>query len=293
MTKVAKARSQLKPEKGTKKVKTYVSSSGIFKKIGSHRSIAPAPRRSLHPQEQNSHRSAHDLRPYSKKQARPPAHLLATAFNGFAFPTPVVLLNSVLTVAPERIEQSREHIEATAIACTDSAHHSLTDRLASASAQPDKLIKAAIALKEEQFRPFGEEQLQFASADGTSKVKALLGDCIQSFKKVVDHEEKALAVLWKEWTEVQLQIEEFAKEMLGPDGIRQFRNSKESGLGGQCGAQQKTLEQDVELDRKGWEEEVEKINQQAMQKLLASEKEMDFLQKKQKRSILSMWEAQL
>ena len=155
---------------------------------------------------------------------------------------------------------------------THSVHHSHTDRLASASAQLDKLIRAAIALKEEQFRPFSEEQLQFASADGTLKVKTLLGDCIQSFKKVVDDEEKALAVLWKEWTEVQLQTVEFAKEMLGPDGIMQFRKSKEIGLGGQCGEQRKRLEQEVELDRKRWEEEVERINQQAMQKLLANEK---------------------
>ena len=176
----------------------------------------------------------------------------------------------MLIIAPERIEHSREHIEANATTLIDSIHHSLTDRLASASAQPDKLISAGTALKEETFRPLGEDQLQFANADGVTK--ALLGDCMQSFKKVINHEEKALAVLWKEWVEVQQGLEDFAKEMLGPEGLKQFRNSKGSTVGGECGEQQEKLEQDVGFDRKRLEEELEKSSQQAVQKMLASEK---------------------
>lgn len=163
-------------------------------------------------------------------------------------------------------------------------------------------------------QPLDDDQLQFASADGVTKAKVLFGDCMQSFRKTVIREEKALAVLWKEWTEVQQELEDFAKEMLGPDGLKQFRNSAGNALGGQCGEQQKKLTEDVELDKKRLEEEVEKTTQQAMQKMLASEKvrcslllvpscqgcniisriqEMDFLQRKQRKGILSMWEAQL
>lgn len=88
----------------------------------------------------------------------------------------------------------------------------------------------------------------------------------------MSREEKALAVLRKEWDEVQQEIENFAKETLGPDGLKHFRNSKEIAQGGQCGEQQKKLERDVELDRTRLEQETEKISQQAMQKMLAGEK---------------------
>lgn len=176
------------------------------------------------------------------------------------------------------------------------------------------MIKASIALKEEKLRPLDGDQIEIASADGIATAKVLFGDCMQSFRETVTREEKALAALWKEWSEVQQELEEFAKEMLGPDGLTQVRNSEGSALGGQCGEQQKKLKQDVELDTTRLEEEIEKIGQQAMQKMLASEKvryslsivtscrgcnrisriqEMDFLQRKQRKGILSMWEAQL
>lgn len=100
----------------------------------------------------------------------------------------------------------------------------------------------------------------------------MLDDCMQSLKQAVIREEKALAMLWKEWVEVQQEIEDFAKEMLGPDGLKQFRHSKGSVLGGQCGEEQKKLEQDVELDRRRLEEELERASQQAVQKMLATEK---------------------
>ncbi|KAI4129869.1 MAG: hypothetical protein LQ347_003615 [Umbilicaria vellea] len=272
---MAKAKRQLIPETKTKNIKTYVSTSAIFKKSGSRQLIVPATKRESRYQAQYNHQSVNGIVPCSlKKHAKPPVHPLSTAFN-------------------ERIELSREHIHANAAALTESVHHSLADRLASASAQPDKLIKAGIALKEEMLQPLDDDQLQFASADGVTKAKVLFGDCMQSFRKTVIREEKALAVLWKEWTEVQQELEDFAKEMLGPDGLKQFRNSAGNALGGQCGEQQKKLTEDVELDKKRLEEEVEKTTQQAMQKMLASEKEMDFLQRKQRKGILSMWEAQL
>lgn len=272
---MAKAKRQLIPETKTKEIKTYVSTSAIFKKSGSRQPLVPATKQESRRQAQCNHGFANNTVPYSlKKHAKPPVHPLSTAFNGPNYPTctPVIVQAYALTAIAERIERSREHIHANAAALTESVHHSLADRLASASAQPDKLIKAGIALKEEKLRPLDGDQLQIVSADGIAKAKVLFGDYMQSFRETVTREEKALAALWKERSEVQQELEEFAKEMLGPDGLTQVGNSEGSALGGQCGEQQKKLKEDVELDTKRLGEEIEKMGQQAMQKMLASEK---------------------
>ena len=270
---MAKTRIQPVLEMKTKKAKKYVSTSRLFKNVGSRRPSVSGPRRRNSFEEQHAHRFVDKLGLYvSKKHAQTPDHPLAAAFSGSTYPTSVLVQAYVLTAAPECMGNSREHIQASSTAAIDAVHTSLTNRLATASAQPDSLIKAATAFKEEKLRPLGDEQLQFLTADGAAQGTASLGDRMQAFKKMVVREEKALALLGKEWADVQQEIVDFAKEVLGPNALEDFVKVSGSALGGQCGEQQKKLEQDVELDKKRLENEVEKVSQQAVQKMLAGEK---------------------
>lgn len=84
---MAKAKRQLIPETKTKNIKTYVSTSAIFKKSGSRQLIVPATKRESRYQAQYNHQSVNGIVPCSlKKHAKPPVHPLSTAFNGSNLP---------------------------------------------------------------------------------------------------------------------------------------------------------------------------------------------------------------
>lgn len=107
---MAKAKPQILPENKTKKVKTYVSTSGIFMKVGSHRSIVAAPRQKLRHHEQYNHRFADELVSYApKKHVQTSDHPLAAAFRGSTYPASVVVLVQLLIPTRAHRAFSRTH----------------------------------------------------------------------------------------------------------------------------------------------------------------------------------------
>lgn len=114
------------------------------------------------------------------------------------------------------------------------------------------------ACKEEMFKPLGQDKLQFKSNDGKLKSTQTLGDRLKKFKDLVAAEEKHLEALWKEWTEVHRSMTNLALEMLGP--TPDF-----------VGPRRKAAAEEVEKERKKWEDEIAKMSEASLTSMMAGE----------------------
>ena len=148
----------------------------------------------------------------------------------------------------------------------------LTARLASASAQSSSIVQEATVTNEELLRPLAKEQLQFKSHDGKPSGVASLGDRMKRFKKTVAFHEKEHTALWKEWTEVQQEILELGKEVLGPKGLEALLTHGVDEPEGYRGEAQVKMEDEVNAERARLAEEVEKMSKGFIEKMRADEK---------------------
>lgn len=142
-------------------------------------------------------------------------------------------------------------------------------------------------------KPFGEDELQFTSEDGKTAGTMTIHERMAQFKSIVAEEEKNVRALESEWREVNESIEELAREALGPDvvsledlllrkGTAQ-RDEDDAAINNNAAFGKKVMEliestylkaikEELEQERKIWEEKIDKIGQASMAKMEACEK---------------------
>lgn len=133
-------------------------------------------------------------------------------------------------------------------------------------------------------KPFREDELQFTSEDGKKAETMTIHERMAQFKSIVAEEEKNIRGLENEWCEVNDSIVELAREALGSDVCledflckAQDQNSDTSTSGKKVmelmeSTHLKAVKEELEQEKKMWEEEIEKISQASMAKMEACEK---------------------
>lgn len=133
-------------------------------------------------------------------------------------------------------------------------------------------------------KPFGEDELQFTSEDGKTAGKMTIHERMAQFRSIVAEEEKNIRVLESEWSEVNGSIVELAREALGPDVClddllrkAQDEDAATNAFGKKVmemieSTHLKAVKEELEQERKMWEDKIDKIGQASMAKMEACEK---------------------
>ena len=260
---------KIKPDPKSK-AKQSVSTSRIFKKAEAHGEIG-------HQLQQKNATATGSLFRKSNKYSKPvkrhtkgPEHPLALAFSGQF--SRLLMWSSRLTVAwLENIEQSREHIQQNATTSLDSIHENITERLNEARDRSQALAQAAAKTHDELVRPIDQEQLQFTSRDGRPAGTAILGHRIKRFKKIIAAEEKELASLWTQWTEVQQEITNFASETLGSGTLETLAKNSATMIQRYTSEEQKKATEELEAEGERLRDEIAGVSKASLDQMKASE----------------------
>lgn len=133
-------------------------------------------------------------------------------------------------------------------------------------------------------KPFGEDELQFTSEDGKTAGTMTIHERMAQFKSIVAEEEKNIRGLENEWSEVNKSIVGLAREALGPDVSLEdlLRKAQDENAAPTTSGKKvieliesthlKAVKEELEQERKMWEEEIEKISQASIAKMEACEK---------------------
>ncbi|MCJ1225099.1 hypothetical protein MMC12_001748 [Toensbergia leucococca] len=264
---------KIKPDPKSK-AKQSVSTSRIFKKAEAHGEIG-------HQLQQKNATATGSLFRKSNKYSKPvkrhtkgPEHPLALAFS-------------------ENIEQSREHIQQNATTSLDSIHENITERLNEARDRSQALAQAAAKTHDELVRPIDQEQLQFTSRDGRPAGTAILGHRIKRFKKIIAAEEKELASLWTQWTEVQQEITNFASETLGSGTLETLAKNSATMIQRYTSEEQKKATEELEAEGERLRDEIAGVSKASLDQMKASEEEMIIREKQARKKVLELWGAEM
>lgn len=112
--------------------------------------------------------------------------------------------------------------------------------------------------------------MKYASHDGSQTTEGTtLGAQMKRFKKIVAKEEKELEFLMKQWALVQAELEAVASDILGPDWAKILPGLSEATI-------EKTLKDEdtkaFEMTNKRFEDMIQITSDQAVEKMVASEK---------------------
>lgn len=133
-------------------------------------------------------------------------------------------------------------------------------------------------------KPFGEDELQFTSEDGKTAGTMTIHERMAQFKSIVAEEEKNIRELENELSEVNDNIVELVREALGPDVCLDdlLRKAQDADPATTASGKKlmemiesthlKAVKEELEQERKMWEEKIEKISQASMAKMEACEK---------------------
>ncbi|MCJ1379072.1 hypothetical protein MMC17_002172 [Xylographa soralifera] len=188
----------------------------------------------------------------------------------------------------EKIELSRVQIFENATAALDSSHHILLERLASTSASSANFIEEAKAVRDDLTKPLAQETLQFRGPDGKPTGTASLGDRMRTFKKRIAKEEKELVTLWKDWAEVQQLIMAIGVELLGFEAATALGARPSGKLG--CGSrsiENIEIANEIMTEKEKLSQEINSWSEGLIEKMYASEKEMDTRTQKQRQEFLT------
>lgn len=177
-----------------------------------------------------------------------------------------------LRIIAETIELSRTEIVRTATASITSTHHILLGNLAVTSTDSANFIEEALAEKDELTKPLAQELLQYGAHDGKSAGTASLGNRMKMFKKKVAKEERELAALWEEWTEVQRLITEVGVEILGSQAVEALATRATGTLGGFEITESTKIAQEIEANKQRLRQEIESMTAGLIERMHASEK---------------------
>lgn len=131
-------------------------------------------------------------------------------------------------------------------------------------------------------KPFGEDELQLE--DSKTAGTMTIHERMAKFKSIVAEEEENIRGLEKEWSEVNESIVGLAREALGPDVSLEdlLRKAQDENAATTTSGKKvieliesthlKAVKEELEQERKIWEEEIEKISQASIAKMEACEK---------------------
>lgn len=171
---------------------------------------------------------------------------------------------------PESISHSREHIKQQATSSLASIGHDLSSRVINVSKHFEEQLQAASEAGNKLLVPLQDEELKFKSHDGRSSGTVVLGDRMTNFRKLVAAEERTLESLRREWMDVQKEIMAIAGEMLGPKGLEEMMNGRlQEGI---LTMEQEKMAEEVEGLKKGFLEEVERLSDEAVERVREGEK---------------------
>lgn len=94
---------------------------------------------------------------------------------------------------------------------------------------------------------------------------------MRQFKKLVAVEEKQLEKLWQQWTEVQQKIRDAVLEMLDPRGLELLLAHQANELQDHISPHRKVLIDELERERRKWDDQVLEIGNETVAKMKASE----------------------
>lgn len=126
--------------------------------------------------------------------------------------------------------------------------------------------------------------MQFTSEDGKTAGTMTIHERMAQFKSIVAEEEKNIRGLENEWSEVNESIVGLAREALGPDVSLEdlLRKAQDENAAPTTSGKKvveliesthlKAVKEELEQERKMWEEEIEKISQASIAKMEACEK---------------------
>ncbi|MCJ1315096.1 hypothetical protein MMC15_000412 [Xylographa vitiligo] len=187
----------------------------------------------------------------------------------------------------EKIKLSRVQIFENAAASLDSTHHILLEHLASTSASSANFIEEAKVFRDDLTKPLAQEILQFRGPDSKPTGTASLGERMKTFQKRIAKEEKELGILWKDWAEVQQLIVAVGIKMLESEAAAVLAAQPSGKLG--CGSRKiNTIEiaNEVMTEKEKLSQEIRSWSAGSIEKMYASEKEMDTRTQKQRQEFL-------
>jgi len=137
-------------------------------------------------------------------------------------------------------------------------------------------------------KPLAQEILQFQGPDGKPTGTATLGDRMRTFKKRITKEEKELETLWKEWADIQQLIINLGVEMLGAEVVDAMGAQPLSMLGETSrSAENIKIAQEIKIEKGKLGQEIENMTGGLVERMYASEKDMELRTLKQRQEFLT------
>ncbi|MCJ1475290.1 hypothetical protein MMC13_003952 [Lambiella insularis] len=200
---------------------------------------------------------------------------------------PKIFQHSLVRDFSESIDSSRAEILGDATASITSTHHTLSRRLADASAESTCFIDKALAEKDELTKPIAQEILQYGAHDGKVAGTASLGTRMRLFKKKVSKEERELDALWKEWAEVQHLLKEAGVAILGVEAVQALGIQTTGTLGVPDIAESAKTVQEIEVNKEKIGQEIESMSAGLIERMHDSEKVLNIVALTTQRVLMS------
>ncbi|CAF9920541.1 MAG: hypothetical protein HETSPECPRED_004273 [Heterodermia speciosa] len=201
-----------------------------------------------------------------QKRKVTPSHPLACAFD-------------------DNIEKSHDVIEKVSIEATESATQALLQRFHHNRQKSAEQLDADAKIDEILYLAPSEEGIEYARRDGSQSSKTTLGVQMRRFEKIVAKEEQELESLWKQWASVQEELAKMAEDALGPDWATTLpvlsANDRQMIDDGNDEAFGTTIERLKDL--------IKTTSEQAVEKMVASEKDFKIKQDDQNRKLLRLF----
>ena len=172
----------------------------------------------------------------------------------------------------ESLDKNKEHIKEEVTNAVDATTKELLQRIQTSEEDFSRRVAAAAINDEAFFLPLAEEGIEYARRDGSQSSKTTLGAQMKMFRKKVAAEEKELESLWKQWAQVEEELEVAAVEALGIDWPTILAGVSAGNLGETVKNDMGENEEAVERDCKRFEELINTTSEAAVDKMAQSEK---------------------
>ncbi|KAL8797394.1 MAG: hypothetical protein Q9195_000549 [Heterodermia aff. obscurata] len=185
----------------------------------------------------------------------------------------------------KNIEKSHDAIKKMSIEATESTTQALLQRFRHNKQTSTEQLEADAKIDEVLYLPPSEEGIEYARRDGSQSSKTTLGAQMRRFEKIVAKEEKELESLWKQWASVQEELAQTAEEALGPEWatiLPVFSADDQQMIDD---GNDKAFEKNVER----LEILIKTTGEQAIEKMVASEKDFKIRQDDQNRKLLKLF----
>ncbi|KAL8802563.1 MAG: hypothetical protein Q9182_003728 [Xanthomendoza sp. 2 TL-2023] len=228
------------------KAARYVSTSSIFKKYGTHLPIKD------NRQRYNGLRQC----PSSKtgKRKRRTEHPLSEAFSG-------------------TIEESRQNIDDIISSRLGTVRDALIAQTRTVLQDARDQVQKVDSSSKNLQSPLEDELLEFTRKDGTV-ITMTLGKRMNAYRKLVDREKENLDRLSTQWQEVTKEINNFATQLFGAEGIERIHKGTDALMGEIDSAGQQALLAQLETEKERARIAAAEIGAKAIKKMKMGEKDL-------------------